>query len=167
MLDIFFLGYVHFFAVLLPALILALIAFGATRAGLSTAQMRLAILIPGAFMGVWYAVAMRFSQTDRFNVPATLGEPPVVLMFLFGGAFALWALARLTAIGRIISDQLDIGLLAAFQIPRVMGGVFLLGWAMGVVPWQFALPAGLGDIWAGVAGYQAWSAVHRLSLIHI
>ena len=161
MLDVFFLGYVHFFAIVLPALILALIAIGAIRAGLSTAKMRLAILIPGALMGVWYAVAMQLSQTDNFNVPATLGEPPVVLMFLFGGAITLWALARWTVVGRAVSDQIDLGLLAAFQIPRVMGGVFLIGWAWGVVPWQFALPAGLGDIWAGVAGYQAWSAAHR------
>ncbi|WP_299848861.1 hypothetical protein [uncultured Roseovarius sp.] len=161
MLDAFFLGYIHFFAVLLPVLALSLVAIGATKAGLTTPQLRLAILIPAALLGAWYAVAMRLSQIGAFNVPATLGDPPVVLMFLFGGAFGLWALARLTKIGRAISDQIDIGLLAAYQIPRVMGGLFLIGWAAGVIPWQFALPAGLGDIWAGIAGYQAWSAVRR------
>lgn len=161
MLDVFFLGYVHFFAVLLPVLAMSLVTLGATKAGLSAAQMRLAILLPSGLIGLWFAFAMWSSQINLFNVPATLREPPIVLMFLFGGAFGLWALARLTRLGRLVTDQIDLGLLAAYQIPRVMGGVFLLGWAAGTIPWQFALPAGLGDIWAGIAGYQAWSAVQR------
>ena len=48
---------------------------------------------------------------------------------------------------------------AAFQIPRVMGGVFLIGWIAGGIPAEFAIPAGLGDIWAGIAGYQASRAL--------
>lgn len=161
MLDVFFLGYVHFFAVLLPALALILIANGAAGAGLTATQIRLAILVPATFIGLWYAVAMHVSQVGLFSVPPTLGEPPVVLMFLFGGAFSLWALARLTSLGRAVTNRIDLGLIAAYQIPRVMGGVFLIGWIAGVIPWQFALPAGLGDIWAGVAGYRAWSAIRR------
>ncbi len=161
MLDAFFLGYVHFFAVLLPVLAVSIVAIGAARAGLSIAETRMAILIPAILIGMWYAVANSLSRSDVFNVPATLSDPPVVLAFLIGGALTLWAMARLTRVGRAVTDRLDIGLLAAFQIPRVMGGLFLLGWAAGVIPWQFALPAGLGDIWAGVAGYQAWQAVQR------
>ncbi|WP_306115313.1 MULTISPECIES: hypothetical protein [unclassified Roseovarius] len=161
MLDVFFLGYVHFFAVLLPALAVALVTMGATQASLSPTETRVAVLVPAILLGAWYAIANHMSQTNVFNVPATLAEPPIVLAFLFGGAFTLWALARLTAIGRAVTDRLDLGLLAAFQIPRVMGALFLLGWAAGVIPWQFALLAGLGDIWAGIAGYQAWQAVRR------
>lgn len=161
MLDAFFLGYVHFFAVLLPVLTVTLVTIGAERAGLSTRQMRLAILVPAILLGGWFAVAHALSRADIFNVPATLRDPPVVLAFLLGGAATLWALARLTAIGRAVTDQVDIGLIAAFQIPRVMGGLFLIGWAAGVIPWQFALPAGLGDIWAGIAGYRAWQAVRQ------
>ena len=40
-----------------------------------------------------------------------------------------------------------------------MGGVFLIGWLAGRIPPEFAIPAGLGDIWAGVAGYQASRAL--------
>ena len=29
----------------------------------------------------------------------------------------------------------------------------------GALPWQFAIPAGIGDIWAGIAGYQAYVAL--------
>lgn len=42
-----------------------------------------------------------------------------------------------------------------------MGWIFVLGWLLGAIPWQFALPAGLGDIWAGVASYRAMRAVNR------
>ena len=161
MSEIFFLGYVHFFAVLLPVLALSIIAIGATQAGITAAAMRRAILIPSLILGLWFAVAMALSERNVFNVPAAMTEPPIVLGFLIGGAFLLWALARMTETGRQISDRVDLGLLMAFQIPRVMGALFLVGWAMGVIPWQFALLAGLGDIWAGIAGYQAWSALAR------
>mgnify|MGYP001818158746 FL=1 len=159
MLSDFFLAYVHFFAVLLPVLAIGIVATGAARARLDGADLGWALILMATILGLWYAVAMHLSEANVFNVPATLMDPPVVLMFLFGGAALLWGLARLTERGRSISDQVDLGTLAAFQIPRAMGGVFVLGWALGVIPWQFALPAGLGDIWAGVAGYQAWRAV--------
>lgn len=161
MLDIFFLGYVQFFAVLLPVLALAIVALSASRAGVVGAALGRVLILPAAVLGLWFAVAMHLSQANAFNVPATLGDPPVVLMFLFGGAALLWVLARVTQTGRRISDSADPGLLVAFQIPRVMGFVFLIGWAAGVIPWQFALPAGLGDVWAGIAGYQAWRAVRN------
>lgn len=159
MLDLLFLGYVRFFIVFLPAIALALIALGAARAGLRGAALARAVLLPAGLLGLWAAVANYLSGINLFNVPATLGDPPIVLGFLFGGAGLLWALARGTQTGRAVSDAVDPGLLAAFQIPRAMGGLFLIGWAAGVIPWQFALPAGLGDIWAGIAGYQAWRAV--------
>ena len=161
MLDLFFLGYVHFFAVLLPVLALIILTIGAAGADQSWIDPRRALILPALVLALWYAVAMSLSANGSFKVPATLSDPPVVLMFFFGGAALLWAMARLTLSGRVITDQIDIGLIAAFQIPRVMGGLFLLGWAAGVIPWQFALPAGLGDIWAGVAGYQAWAASRK------
>lgn len=83
------------------------------------------------------------------------------MMFLLGGAVLLWSLARLTATGRRISDAIDQTALMGFQTFRIMGGVFILGWLVGEIPWQFALPAGLGDIWAGIAGYRAMNAVNR------
>lgn len=159
MLDLFFLGYIHFFGVLLPALTLAIIALGAARAGYTGARLGRVLILPAVVLGLWFAAAMALSKSDIFSVPDTLGEPPVLLMFLFGGAALLWGLARLTQTGRRISDGTDTGMLAAFQIPRVMGGVFLLGWAAGLIPWQFALPAGLGDILTGILAYRAWSAV--------
>ncbi len=158
MLHVFFTGYVHFFSILLPAMALAIITIGATRAGLAPARTGRALILPALLVSLWFAFAMYLSERDFFNVPATLGNPPYVLISLFGGAFILWALACMTPTGRQIMDHTSPGLIAAYQIPRVMGAVFLAGWAAGVIPWQFALPAGLGDIAAGIAGYRAWKA---------
>ena len=77
-------------------------------------------------------------------VPATVLDPPVVLFSMLGGAALLWGLATRTQTGRAVVAHLDQGLLVAFQIPRVMGAIFLVGWAAGIIPWQFALLAGLG-----------------------
>lgn len=41
--------------------------------------------------------------------------------------------------------------LIGVQLYRVLGGVFLVGWALGIFPAVFALPAGLGDVLIGVA----------------
>jgi len=38
----------------------------------------------------------------------------------------------------------------AAQVYRVAGGIFLVLWADGRLPWQFALPAGIGDVATGI-----------------
>jgi len=157
-MDLLYLAYIHAFLVGLPALAVALVAVGTIRAGLPARDFRLSLIVPVVVLSVWAAAAMWLSRQQAFAVPATPSEPPVVLAFLFAGAAAIWALARATRTGRRITDAHDPGTVIAFQIPRVMGVLFLLGWATGTIPWQFALPAGLGDIWAGIAGYQAWKA---------
>lgn len=154
-------SYVLFFAVFLPATVLTIVAVNAVRAGLTQRQVVLATTMTAFIFGGWYALASWAGLKDLLMPPPTVMDPPIVLMFLFGGAFLLWALARLTTLGRAISDQASQAYLIGFQIPRVMGFVFLLGWALGAIPWQFAIPAGIGDIWAGIAGYQAMKAVSR------
>ena len=154
-------SYVHFFVILLPAGVIGLLAAGAAGAGLSRAETGRAAVLAAAFLSVWGALALYLAPRNLLLPPPVFGDPPYVLMLMLGGAATLWALGRLTTPGRRITDGVDPSLLIGFQIPRVMGFVFLIGWAMGEIPWQFALPAGLGDIWAGIAGYQAMRAVQR------
>ncbi len=155
MLSDILLAYVHVFFILLPGLALAIIALGAARAGLGGAALARAVLWPAGLLSLWGAGAMALSESGAFMVPATLAEPPVVLVSMLGGAVTLWLLATRTQTGQAILDRTDPGLLIAFQIPRVMGAIFVVGWAAGVIPWQFALLAGLGDIWAGIEGWRA------------
>ena len=39
--------------------------------------------------------------------------------------------------------------IVAAQVYRIIGGIFLVLWADGRLPWQFALPAGIGDVMTG------------------
>jgi hypothetical protein len=152
-------AYVQVFATLLPALVLGILGVGAVTAGLSLKRASLALGLVALTLGLWHALVIMASKAGLLMPPPSFRDPPFALIPLLGGAFLLWAMGRLTVTGRAILDGLDQRLLIGFQIPRLMGGIFLLGWAMGVLPWQFALPAGLGDMWAGWAAIQAVRAL--------
>lgn len=160
MFGLFLEFYVRIFAVLLPAMATAIAAFHAVRADLPRARVVGASLVMGGLLALWYAGASLMAEIGLMP-PPTLLDLPYVMMFLLGGAALLWSLARLTTTGRQISDAIDQETLIGFQTFRIMGWVFILSWLVGEIPWQFAIPAGLGDIWAGIAGYRAMKAVSR------
>lgn len=161
MFDIFAEFYVRAFAVIIPGLALLLLAAAAARAGLGTRRMLGALLPLGLIFAIWYAAAAGLGEAGWLMPPPTPGEPPYILMLLLGGAGMLWLLARRTRAGRALTDGADQRLLIGFQVPRVMGALFLLGWATGDIPWQFALPAGIGDVLAGLAALAALRALNR------
>ncbi|TLP67802.1 hypothetical protein FEE96_04525 [Parasedimentitalea maritima] len=153
--------YVQVFAVILPALVIGLIAIGAHRSDLSKAKTVVAIGGVAALLGVWHALSVNLAKAGILMPPLQATDPPYALMPLLGGAFLLWALGRWTKTGRTILGGLDHIHLISIQSLRLMGGFFLIGWAMGAIPWQFALPAGIGDIMAGIAAIQATRALSR------
>ncbi|NRB19330.1 MAG: hypothetical protein HRU33_17595 [Rhodobacteraceae bacterium] len=161
MFEIIATSYLQVFAVILPALALSLITLGATGAGLSTKRTAMAVAVVATIFGVWYALVVVLAKAGFLMPPVKFTDPPYALMPLLGGAALLWALGRLTHTGRLILGNLDHVHLISIQSLRLMGGLFLVGWAMGVLPWQFALPAGVGDITAGIAAIQATRAAHR------
>lgn len=109
MFDLFLEFYVRAFAVLLPAMAVALAAFYAVHAGLPRAHVVGASLFLGGLLALWYAGASLMAETGLLMPPPTLLDPPYIMMFLLGGAALLWALARLTATGRRISDVIGQG----------------------------------------------------------
>lgn len=151
----FYVVYVQLVCLGLAVLAVAMAWSGSRHACLSPARRALVVTTMVFFLGGWYALAIPFAQAGRFNVPASPSDPPIVLMFLFGGAFLLFALAWWTPDGRKVTEATPLSVIAAFQIPRVIGGVFLIGWLAGDIPVLFAIPAGVGDILAGLAGWQA------------
>lgn len=159
--DLFLEAYVRFFTSFLPAIALGAVGFAAATARLPLPQTIKAVGVTAVFIGLWQTLATWATIEGYVMPPPTIAEPPYVLVLMLGGALGLWALARFTKTGRQLTDDLDQRLLMAYQIPRIMGGVFLVGWIAGAIPWEFALPAGLGDIWAGIAGWQALRALER------
>lgn len=153
--------YVQFFGVFLTAVLLGLLMFGALRARLAIGRLAWTFAAMAAVLSLWFVMMGPLAQAGILLPPPTLTDPPFALMPLIGGALLLWGLGRFTASGQIILGSLEQRHLIGFQVFRLMGALFLLGWAMGDIPWQFALPAGLGDICAGIAAMQALSALNR------
>jgi hypothetical protein len=106
--------------------------------------------LSAAFLG-WEAVAQYLGAANTYL--ATIENPPAVPTILFGlliplavAAIALW---QLESIARLVS-AIPLHWLVAAQVYRVAGGIFLVLWADGRMPWQFALPAGIGDVVTGI-----------------
>jgi len=97
---------------------------------------------------VWLAAAQYLGSTNAYFAAAETSAPTV----LFGLLIPLIA----AAIGLRLSDNaanlvsaIPLPWIVAAQIYRIGGGIFLVLWAGGRLPWQFALPAGIGDVATG------------------
>ena len=97
----------------------------------------------------WLAIAqyvgsanMYFATTDT-AVPTLLLGLTIPLMIAAAGLWLSEAIASLVS-------AIPLRWLVAAQVYRIGGGIFLVLWADGRLPWQFALPAGIGDVTTGV-----------------
>jgi hypothetical protein len=85
-----------------------------------------------------------FSRGDPSRPPVPLGAVALLPVVVF-----LVALATSSAVRGFVRS-LDLRILTFAQTGRVIGGVFVVLWAVGRLPAGFALPAGLGDLFVGV-----------------
>jgi hypothetical protein len=91
----------------------------------------------------YLGAANTYSATKEAPVPIAFG----LLIPLAVAAIGLW---QSESIARLAS-AIPLHWLVAAQVYRVAGGIFLVLWADGRLPWQFALPAGIGDVATGSA----------------
>jgi hypothetical protein len=130
---------------------LGLIWLGAARMPASaTSRYTTAGVLSAVFMA-WEAVAQYLGAANTYL--ATIENPPAVPTILVGllvplavAAIGLW---RSESLARLVS-AIPLHWLVAAQIYRVAGVIFLVLWAAGRLPWQFALPAGIGDVTTGI-----------------
>jgi hypothetical protein len=133
------------------AIALSLIWLGAVRMPASAKSRYTTAGALSAVLIGWLAVARHLGATNTYL--ATIANPPAIPTILFGlliplavAAIALW---RSESIARLVS-AIPLHWLVAAQVYRIGGGIFLVLWANGRLPWQFALPAGTGDVTTGV-----------------
>ena len=130
---------------------LGLIWLGAARMPASAkSRYTTAGALSAAFIG-WEVVAQYLGAANTYL--ATVESPPAVPTILFGlliplvvAAIALW---RSESTAKLVA-AIPLHWLVAAQVYRVAGGIFLVLWADGRLPWQFALPAGIGDVTTGI-----------------
>src|SRR6516225_10731760 len=120
---------------------LSLIWLGAARQPASTNSRYATAGALSAVLIGWLAVAQYLgaAATSGTTLPIVLSGlliPPTV------AAIGLW---RSESIARLVS-AIPLHWLVAAQVYRLAGGIVLVLWADGRMPWQFALPAGIGDV---------------------
>jgi hypothetical protein len=134
---------------------------GAKRAGLS--QARAALLAGGAalVLGGWFTASAVIAGHGWYHARLGHGVPwmPVAVA---GSLGTLLALARIPVVARALRAP---GMLSRLELPHsfraIEGSAFLAIMALGHLPALFALPAGLGDVAAGIAAPLAARALAR------
>jgi hypothetical protein len=134
---------------LVAAIALGLIWMGAMRME-GPAQSRYATA--GALSVVliaWLAVAQYLGSVNAYFATGDNAVPTVLfglLIPLMTAAVGLWLSGSIASLVSAIPLQW----IVAAQVYRIGGGIFLALWADGRLPWQFALPAGIGDVTTGI-----------------
>ena len=116
------------------------------------------VLALGGLYALWLPVMIWLAMDDVFLVAAATLSPVLPLAIIGPPLTLLAALAASPALRRI-ANGLSPEWLIGIQTLRVMGGVFVLAWVDGAIPWEFALPAGLGDV---AVGLMAMFTLNRL-----
>jgi hypothetical protein len=133
---------------LVVAIALGLIWMGAvhmkapTRSRYTTAGALAVALI------AWLAIANHLGSANTYFATTDTATPTVVfglLIPLIAAAIGFWASGNIAS----LVSAIPLHWIVAAQIYRVGGGIFLVLWAYGRLPWQFALPAGIGDVTTG------------------
>jgi hypothetical protein len=118
------------------------IALLAERATISAFQKRFIQMFGALLFLVWFAATPLLAQRGFFlgvGIPLAL-----VLTLLFG--FVLMFSPTFRKLLTITPMHWMIGI----QVFRVLGGIWLIGYAQGQLPGLFALPAGVGDTLTGL-----------------
>jgi hypothetical protein len=98
----------------------------------------------------WLAIAQYLGAANVYFVTTDNAVPTILfglLIPLMAAAVALWRSGNVAS----LVSAIPLPWIVAAQIYRVAGGIFLVLWADGRLPWQFALPAGIGDAATGLA----------------
>jgi len=134
----------------IPAATCVVLYGGAVRADLG--RRRAALLAGGAavVLGGWFTASAVIAGHGWYHARLGHGVPwlPVAAAGFFG---TLLALRRIPVVARALAAPGMVSRLELPHAPRVVGVVFLFYLALGHLPALFALPAGLGDIAAGIA----------------
>jgi hypothetical protein len=134
---------------LVVTIALGLIWMGAARVPASTKSRYTTAGILSVVLIGWEAVASYLAAANAYSATTEAAVPTVLFGLLIPLAVAAIALWQSQSVARLVS-AIPLHWLVAAQVYRIAGGIFLVLWAAGRMPWQFALPAGTGDVTTGI-----------------
>lgn len=130
-------------------IVLALIWVGAGRMGGSSLERYgTASLLSVTLLG--WAILARMLGIQGVYLAAADRNAPWILAGVLAPLLIMAAGLRLWRSAGRLAAAVPLPWLVGAQIYRIGGAVFVLLWGGGYLPWQFALPAGLGDIATGL-----------------
>ena len=135
--------------VVLLVAVLSLIWFGAARLPLPRRERLMTAGILTAGLLGWFTIARYLGQQNVYWAPDNPTFPTIQFGILVPLLLGLVLIARSARMARFV-DALPLSWLVGIQAYRVLGAVFLVLWIDGHLPWQFAIPAGAGDVATGL-----------------
>jgi hypothetical protein len=135
-------------------ILLGIWTFGRSSANRSVALTAMAVVL------VWWAIAMGLASQNAFaSSPDT--RMPLIGLGIAVPVVAGIAIYRSVQGVRELVNSIPLHLLVGVQLYRVVGALFLLSWARGELPGEFALPAGIGDVAVGLAAPAVAYALYK------
>ena len=144
----------------IPAATCVVLYSGAVRAGQGRRSAALLAGVAAVVLGGWFTASAVIAGHGWYHARLGHGVPwmPVAVVGFFG---TLLALGRIPVVARALAAP---GTASRLELPHAFraleGSAFLVFMALGHLPALFALPAGLGDVTAGIA---APLAAYRLA----
>ncbi|MBV8472556.1 MAG: hypothetical protein JO234_03995 [Hyphomicrobiales bacterium] len=131
---------------LVAVIALGLIWIGGARMQAPAASRYMTAAALSIALIAWLMIAQSLGLA---NVYFADPEAPTLLVSLLVPLIVAAAALRLSgSVARLVA-AIPLHWLVAAQVFRIGGGIFLVLWADGRLPWQFALPAGIGDVATG------------------
>ena len=96
----------------------------------------------------WLVVANYLGNANVYLARTETAAPTLLFGLLLPLILGVIAFSFSADVAALFS-AIPLHWLVAAQVYRIGGGIFLLLWADGRLPWQFALPAGIGDVVTG------------------
>jgi hypothetical protein len=137
-------------AIGIPAITCLMLYRGALAAGLGRRTATMVTVVAAAGLSGWLLTSGLLARADAYH-QASGQAAPWFGVAVAGTLLVLLAATRIPVVARILTAPGTPARLALPHSLRVVGVTFLLVMAQGHLPAVFALPAGLGDIAAGLA----------------
>jgi hypothetical protein len=97
----------------------------------------------------WLGLAEFLGRANAYWAVTHNPVPTIQFGILIPIVIGLYGLIKVPSFARLI-EAVPLWWLIGVQVYRVLGAVFLVLWFGGQLPWQFALPAGIGDVATGI-----------------
>lgn len=134
-------------------LTIAFITIGVYRitrfAGVPSEKRLTTTLLMGGALVVWFVLALVLGAGGFFVTTATTYNPSIVLLVL-PILVGWWALKNFETLRKVV-DATPVHWIISIQLYRILGIAFILLYLQKLMPGEFAIPTGVGDILIGLS----------------